>query len=155
ESEDLPQVVIAFDKQAEHHLLFNVIWLRLLNPGTAALKDLSFPCSIVHEKTEIISYLKEGLPKELNIFTVSLLKTAFYRKDYSLDLPKARQWLASMLKTHFGEFRDYNGGIIAHQNLIFQSFKDSLNLADPLIEPFFYNIEPVIKQSLLDPLFLK
>jgi hypothetical protein len=156
EIDDLPQAVIIFDKQTQHELLFNVIWLRFLKQGSFSLKEIfsndNF-LSVKYERTEVIGCLKNEFPKELNIFTIFLPKTSFFRKDCSLNLSKAREWIVLKLKELLGDFRDYNGAMMTEQNRAFEQFKSSIsgNQDSLLMDYFFYNIEPRIQQTILQP----
>ncbi len=160
---DIPQVIISYNKQTAKEISFLVILVRLIRPESMPLKD-DFSKSkgalkFVSEEVKIVDRLKKKYPKEANIFRVSLNKTPFFRKDYSLDLQKARQTVVSELAGVIGNFRDFNGGMIAKQNQTLyrlkKNFKELDTEAEFLLENFFYSIKPGIMQSILSPEILK
>lgn len=155
---DIPQVVINFHNQTHLHLTFTVVMLRLLRPSTACMKNL-LPPHITIEECKTVGILRSKYPKEASVFKVTLSKAPFFRKDYSLDLHKARQAVVTELIQMFGEFRDYNGGMIAKQTETLSELRELLHASrmqnDFLMENFFYAIEPPTMQSLLSPALLK
>lgn len=155
---DIPQVVITFNNQSHLELTFNVILLRLLKPDSQPLKDL-LPSNVTMEEIKVVGYLRNRHPKEMNVFKVTLAKAPFFRKDYSLDLHKARQAVVTQLTQTLGDIRDYNGGMIAKQTETLSKLRRLLHedkiQNDFLMENFFYAIEPPTMQSLLDPTLLK
>lgn len=160
---DIPQLIISYDKQTGKEISFTVILVRLIKPETPPLKEyFSYSQTFIKyfpEEEKIIGALKKKYPKEVNIFRVSLNKSPFYRRDYSLDLQKARQVVVAELAKIIGDFRDYNGGMIHKQSQALDRLKQELpNLGkdkDFLIENFFYSIKPGIMQSILDTNTLK
>lgn len=160
---DIPQVIISYEKQTSKDISFTVILLRLLKKGTLPLKDLfsskeSF-LKFFLEEVKIIASLKKKYSKEANVFKVLIPKSSFYRKDFSLDLQKARQTVVVELAKVIGDFRDYNGGMILKQNQALETLKQLLETQtkekNPQIENFFYSIKPGIMQSIIDPKILK
>lgn len=160
---DIPQLIISYDKQTNNEISFIVILVRLLKNDTPPLKEY-FAYSqtflkYLPEEIKIIGSLKKKYPKEANIFRISLKKSSFYRKDYSLDLQKARQVVVNELAKVIGDFRDYNGGMIHKQTLALDRLKREFpNLGKEnefFIENFFYSIKPGIMQSILDTNILK
>jgi hypothetical protein len=81
------------------------------------------------------------------------------RKDYSLDLVKARQTILSGLVSLLGDVRDFNGGMLAQQVEIFDTVKASVCHVDQyndfLLENFFYSLTPSLMSSLLPSSLLK
>ena len=160
---DIPQLIISYDKQTGTDISFLVILVRLLKSDSPPLKE--FFCysqtflKYIPEEVKIIGALKKKYPKEANIFRVSLNKSPFYRKDYSLDLQKARQIVVAELAKIIGDFRDYNGGMIHKQTQALDILKQELpNIGKDkefLIENFFYSLKPGIMQSILDSNTLK
>jgi hypothetical protein len=155
---DIPQVVITFNNQSHLELTFNVILLRLLKPDSQPLKNL-LPSNVTMEEVKVVGYLRNRHPKEMNVFKITLAKAPFFRKDYSLDLHKARQAVVAQLTEVLGDIRDYNGGMIAKQTETLSELRRLLHedkmQNDFLMENFFYAIEPPIMQSLLKPELLK
>lgn len=155
---DLPQVIIAYDKQTQKNVSFNVILLRLIKKNTSSIKDLfSYSQTFLKfylDESKIVGVLKKKYPKEANIFRVSLNKFSFLRRDYSLDLRKARQAVAKELTKVIGEYRDFNGGMLIKQCEALEALKKLMphlkKSNEFLLENFFYSIRPGIMQSILD-----
>ena len=160
---DIPQLIISYEKQTGKEISFTVILVRLIKPETPPIKEyFSYSQTFlkyIPEEEKIIGSLKKKYPKEMNIFRVSLNKSLFYRRDYSLDLQKARQVVVAELAKILGDFRDYNGGMIHKQTQALDRLKKELpglgKDKDFLIENFFYSVKPGIMQSILDTNTLK
>lgn len=158
---DLPQVVITFDNQTQDSLSFNVILLRLLHNKSKSfaeiLKSCKFAC--VNFENKIVGYLRKKYPKEAIVFTMLLDKKSFLRKDFSLDLFKARRTVNLELQRLLGEIRDYNGGILSRQHEMFHSLCEEIMLThrncEFFLENFFYSLSPSLMQSLLSATVLK
>lgn len=154
---DLPQVYISFDTQVRERLSFTVILLRLLYQKLPPLKkvlelaDTSLQCFDFEVKQT--GFLRKRYPKEANVFRVELDKTPFLRKDFSLDLYKARLVVSSELSRVLGEFRDFNGGILSKEQEALLALKASLKgtkkSSEFLAENFFYSITPPVMRSIL------
>jgi hypothetical protein len=160
---DLPQLIITYDKQTVKEISFTVILVRLIKTKTTPLKELfSYSDTFLkfsNEEIKVIGKLKRKYPKEANVFKLSLKKEPFFRKDFSLDLQKARQILVMELSKIIGDFRDYNGGMILKQSEALNNLKYELSKKTKdhefLIENFFYSIKPAIMQSILDSSTIK
>ena len=160
---DIPQVIISYDKQTKAHLSFVVILVRLLKEDSLAIKELFHYCDTLlhfdHEEIKKVGMLKKRHTKEANIFRISLSKEPFFRKDNSLDLQKARLYVTQKLSKVLGNFRDFNGGMILRQNQALEELKSSLEdgkkRSSFLLENFFYSIKPAIMQSILPASVLK
>jgi hypothetical protein len=160
---DIPQLIIIYDKQTGKEISFIVILVRLIKGDTPPIKEFfSYSQTFlkyIPEEEKIIGSLKKKYPKEVNIFRLSLNKSPFYRRDYSLDLQKARQVVVTELAKIIGDFRDYNGGMIHKQTQALDRLKQELPTLgkdkDFFIENFFYSIKPGIMQSILDTNTLK
>lgn len=160
---DLPQVIISFNAQTEDALQFTIILLRILRDHDLPLTDI-FASAITELKIEELEVKNVGLlrkryPKESNVFKISLDKKKFLRKDFTIDLFKARQEVSLELNTLFGGIRDFNGGILSKQQEVFQKLKNLIDepsgQKDFLLENFFYSITPPLRQSLIAPTTLK
>jgi hypothetical protein len=160
---DLPQVIISFNAQTEHSLQFTVILLRILRDN-----DLSLPDIFKQSKTQLkieelevkqVGLLRKRYPKESSVFKISLNKKKFLRKDFTIDLFKARQEASSELNTIFSGIRDFNGGILSKQQEAFLALRSLIDKnssqKDFLLENFFYSITPPLRQSLIAPASLK
>lgn len=160
---DLPQVIISFNAQTEQQLQFTVILLRILREEDISLADIfsNVPTELKIEDLEVkkVGLLRKRYPKEANVFKVSLDKKQFLRKDYTIDLFKARQSVSSELNTIFKGIRDFNGGILSKQQEVFQELrsliKETSSDNDFLLENFFYSITPPLRQTLIMPSSLK
>lgn len=160
---DLPQVIISFNSQTEQSLQFTVILLRILRDGALALSEIfaSSNTELKIEELEIkqVGLLRKRYPKESSVFKVSLDKKKFLRRDFTLDLFKARQEVSLEINTIFNGIRDFNGGILSKQQEVFQTLKSLINAnssqSDFLLENFFYSITPPLRQSLIAPTSLK
>lgn len=160
---DLPQVIISFNAQTEESLQFTVILLRILRD-----EDLSLTAIFASSQTELkvqeletkkVGLLRKRYPKEANVFKVSLNKKMFLRKDFTIDLFKARQAVSLELNRIFSGIRDFNGGILSKQQEVFTELRNSLqgtsSHKDFLLENFFYSITPPLRQTLIMPSSLK
>ncbi len=155
---DLPQVIISYDKQTEKELIFQVILLRILKKDSISLEKLFLQAKtflkFIPEEVKIIGILKKKYSKEANLFKVSLDKAPYFRKDFSLDLQKARCGIVSEMKKIIGEFRDFNGGMIFKQSEALYQLKKELpelrHNEEFLLENFFFSLKPAIQQSILD-----
>ena len=155
---DIPQMIISYDKQTEKELIFQVILLRILKPDLPSIEALFNQSStflkFIPEEAKIVGSLKKKHPKEANLFKVSLVKKPYFRKDFSLDLQKARCGVVSEMVKTIGEFRDFNGGMIYKQSQALYKLKKELteltNNEEFLLENFFFSLKPAIQQSILD-----
>ncbi len=146
---DLPQVIISFDEQEEKELIFRVILLRILKNNTESLLDIfaaSSELSIRDLEIRHVGTFRKKHIKEANVLKVAINKKKFLRKDFSIDLFKARQTLSSELDRIFKGIRDFNGGILSKQQealLQLRSLlKGSVVYKVFLLENFFYSLTP-------------
>ncbi|MBS0652753.1 MAG: hypothetical protein JSR39_04410 [Verrucomicrobia bacterium] len=160
---DIPQVIITFDQQTEEELSFTVILLRLIKPGSISMPELfqqtSTELKIDCHEVKHVGTLRKKYAKEANVFLAKMEKKPFLRKDYTLDLFKARQALSAELHRILDGIRDFNGGILSKQQEVFQELRDSIadtnSHQDFLLENFFYSLSPPLRQTLLPPAILK
>ncbi len=160
---DLPQVIISFNAQTEQHLQFTVILLRILHDDALSLMEIVAKTASELKLTDLevktVGLLRKRYPKEANVFKVSLEKKQFLRKDYTIDLFKARQFVSSELNNIFHGIRDFNGGILSKQQEVFQELRSLIHETssnhDFLLENFFYSITPPLRQTLIVPRSLK
>jgi len=165
-SRDLPQVMISFDEQTEEELIFTVIWMRLVklnDLGYISIQEIferkeSF-LKFIPDRVKKVGLLRKKHPKEVTVFRVKLSLMTFLRSDHSVDLFKARQCIVRELQRLLGEFRDYNGGMIAKQHEQFFALKNLLpainRQEELLLENFFHSIFPVALRGLFNPQHLK
>lgn len=156
---DIPQIIISFDRQSERHITFSVILLRAIQNEDLTVQDLCiqrrFKFEFIPDRIKIVGQIKRRCVKEANVFYVRIDKQSFLRKDHTLDLYKARQALVDELYRVFEDIRDYNGGMIAKENELFTSLKQSLKnkneiFNELILENFFYSLTPVVIRSLVD-----
>ncbi len=160
---DLPQVIISFNAQTEQQLQFTIILLRILRDDDPSLIDIfsktSTDLKIEDLEVKKVGLLRKRYPKEANVFKVSLDKKQFLRKDYTIDLFKARHSVSLELNNIFKGIRDFNGGILSKQQEVFQELrslvKETSSDNDFLLENFFYSITPPLRQTLIIPSSLK
>jgi hypothetical protein len=149
--QDLPQVIISFDKQTANELSFTVILLRVLKandiPVQEIFNDVPTKYKFVFERVKKVGIVRRKYIKEANVFRVFIPSQEFLRMDNSVDLNKGRQSVLEAMQKIFGEVRDYNGGMIYKQNQVFTELKKSLDKIgtqnELLLEKFFYSITPV------------
>lgn len=160
---DLPQVIVNFHKQTAFEISFIVIILKLKKSGEKSLKEIFLNSSTIlkfyNHDIKTVGVLRKRYPKEAHVIELRLDKKQFLRKDFSLDLYKARLCVVSEITRLIGDVRDYNGGMIAKQHEILSSLKTLLLEEgihnDFLLENFFYSLTPNYMQSLLSPTLLK
>ncbi|MCB1181718.1 MAG: hypothetical protein KDK55_06855, partial [Chlamydiia bacterium] len=154
---DLPQAMISFLEQKGNHLKFNVILLRLLSLKTIPLVDKAkvLPPHIrfTHEKVTTVGTLRKKYPKQANVFSLEIETHLFLRGNYSVDLVKARQFVAKVVEMLVGPYRDYNGGLLHKQNQQLEILKEQLDDHDRrhelFVENLFYSLTPSILQTTL------
>lgn len=155
---DLPQVMISFERQTISDLIFTIILVRKLDKGELPLKEIfqkragNFQFS--SDRTQNVGYLKKNIPKEANVFHLSIPKDrALLRADSSVNFYLARQQVVNILTKVVGEVRDYNGGMILKQGELFSQFKHSFReIASKnaeLLENFFFGLSPIETQATL------
>lgn len=160
---DLPQMIVNFHKQTTFEISFIIILLRLKKSEERPLKEhLGQSTTILNfynHDTKLVGTLRKRYPKEAHVIEVRLHKKQFLRKDFSLDLYKARLCVVSEITRLVGDVRDYNGGMIAKQYEILSALKELLLQDgihnDFLLENFFYSLTPNYMQSILSPHLLK
>lgn len=157
---DIPQVTISFQDQSEKgDLKFSIVILRLLKPQSLSLKELSLalPKTIryIHEMVSNVGCLQKKYIKEANVLTLEVKSSLFSRKNASIDLRAAREYVAKALELMIGEFRDYNGGLFSKQNAKLKEIRNFMGEKERkyklLIESFFYSFIPSFFQTLIIP----
>lgn len=158
---DIPQVFISFEEQTDFELSFTVVLLRVLlesEPSIAALfKERAPSYAFVEDRVKQVGFMRGKYPKEATVFRLKLPKVLYMRGDHTVDLLKARQAVVEALLLTVGEFRDYNGGMIAKQAENLKAFKALLMAfhSEVELESFFHSIYPVEIRSVVDPRLLK
>ena len=158
---DIPQVFISFEEIEGEELTFTVIVLRiLLQTESLSLFDLykrtEARFAFVEDRIKKMGLLRGKYPKEATVFRLKLPKADFMRADHSVDLLKARLEVALEVHKILGEFRDYNGGMIAKQYEAFSLFKNGMKDANErVLEDFFQAISPVEMRGVVNPKLLQ
>lgn len=154
---DIPQATISFEEQTQFDLFFTVVLLRVVKEKETTIHELftqHFPeIVLIFERIDHVGTLKKVYQKEASVFRLQLSKSAFFRKDRSVNLYKARRKVVSMLVKALGPIRDYNGGLILKQNERLEDFLAAMPKVydEFLLENFFYSITPIAMQSILPP----
>ncbi len=160
---DLPHLTIHYEKQTDSEISFLIVLVRLLRENDLPFKDLlkntESGLRIAVDEVRSAGSLKRRYSKEAVIFRVILDKSSFFRKDYSLDLKRARQKVGTELRQLLGEFRDYNGGMIHKQDEALEQLRKIIGPSESdheiLLENFFYSLRPGIMQTVHPPETIK
>lgn len=160
---DLPHLTIHYEKQTDAEISFLIVLVRLLKEHDLPFKDLlknaQSDLRVTVDEIRSAGSLKRRYLKEAVIFRAILDKSHFFRKDYSLDLKRARQKVCSELNLLLGEFRDYNGGMIHKQDEALEQLRKLIGAAaaehELLLENFFYSLRPGIMQTVHPPETIK
>lgn len=156
---DLPQAIISFQEQRYDLLKFNVILLRLLTKKSQPLQELvqGLPPEVhfLSERVAQLGMLRKKYTKEANVFSLEIASHLFLRKNHSVDLVRARQYVVKVLEMLVGPFRDFNGGFLHKQNEQLESIQRELGeegkAHELLLENLFYSLTPSIMQTLISP----
>lgn len=159
-----PQVIISFDEQTQKALIFTVIVLRVVTPSRSATLEQLFSSSesrveYLHDRYRCLGTIGENMLKEATVFRLKLQKAAFLRKNFSVDLVKARQRISEELTNVLGYFRDFNGGTLAKECELLSDLrlqlKECKKFSSLLLENFFHSISPPHMRSTLEASELK
>lgn len=156
---DLPQAIISFQEQRYDMLRFNVVLVRILNKTSRSLTKLSrqLPSHVqfIPERVANVGYIRKKYTKEANVFSLEVETNHFFRKNHSVDLVKARQYVVKALEKMVGTFRDYNGGFLLKQNEQLSAIKELLGTKGKqnafLLENLFFSLTPSIMQTYIPP----
>ncbi len=156
---DLPQVTIHYEKQSDSEITFLIVLVRVLKEKDLPFKELmqssSSTLRIMVDEIRAAGMLKRRFPKEAVVFRAMLDKAPFFRKDFSLNLKRARQKVSAELRQLLGDFRDFNGGMMHKQDEALEHLRKTLGSAavhhEILLENFFYSLRPGIMQTIHSP----
>ena len=149
---DIPQVIINFFDHHQQKLIFHVTVVKLVTDDlTEYMKGSDYTLSQV--RNQRVGYYQDQ-PKEAYVYNVKLaIKKSYIRSDGTINVSNARKRVCDILDHFFGEFRDYNGGMILRQSEHFNSFRLLLDqnetMFPELVEDFFYSITPIENQTTL------
>ncbi|MBI3212079.1 MAG: peptide ABC transporter substrate-binding protein [Simkania negevensis] len=156
--DDFPEMNIRFDQQTTTHLIFTVILVYVPKSDEVAIEEKLFSkeeeITISCERTNVVGHFNPSSPKVAKVFRFEVpITSKILRVDSSIHLSLAREKVASLIHTALGPVRDYNGGMIWKQKVLFSEFTTffpEVNTENPdLLENFFYGITPIEKQVTL------
>ncbi|NGX61084.1 MAG: Oligopeptide-binding protein OppA [Chlamydiae bacterium] len=158
--QDIPQVSISFQEQTGNGFLkFSVVIVRAQKEGALPLKSFTsqLPRTVrfVPEMISNLGTLKKPYFKEANVFSLEVEGSLFIRKNSSIDLRAAREYVSKALGLMIREYRDYNGGLYLKQNEQLKEIKQILgeheNNNKVLMESLFYSFSPTLFQTFILP----
>jgi hypothetical protein len=160
---DLPQVIISFEEQTDAELSFTVILVRILLKKEPSIQTLfegsCCPFIFIEDRVRKVGLMRGKYEKEATVFRLKLLKKHYLRSDHSVDLIKARNAVSESLEKVIGEFRDYNGGMLAKQMENLERFKTLVRsdffVDDWELDKFFHAIFPIEMRMMIKPILLK
>jgi hypothetical protein len=148
-SNDIPQVMIQFDRQTEDAAVFRVLMARPLKKSSKTaceiLERAPLDMKIVVERTRKLGMLRRKISKEAIAFTTSVTIYSFLREDGSLDLFRARHAIFEAVQSLFGEIRDFNGAMMGQQMAKLESIKSKIETREHQLEleHFFFSLHPI------------
>lgn len=160
---DIAQIALLFHNQSDDKLLFHLLSARACQSDTPSLEHLLSAAALEHDVRFQFDKLKkiEGayFTKELCLVEIEVSKAPFLREDFSVNTQKARHWLLKGLQNLLGPLRDFNGGLMAKQQEIFENLEASiisspLNTNLILFEDLFFNLQPTPMVSTFEPQLL-
>ena len=130
---DLPQVMISLTRQTKTDIVFTILWVTARKAGVLSLKEIiqSQPKQyrLNCERSQVVGFLRKKHPIEAYVFQLNIPRDdTLLRPDLSLNFYLAREKTASALNEIFGDFRDYNGGIIFQQSKTLSRLKKELGI---------------------------
>lgn len=154
---DLPHLTIHYEKQSDSEITFLIVLVRILKETDLPFKELMqsslTSLRITIDEIRSAGSLKRRFPKEAVVFRAMLDKSPFFRKDFSLDLKRARQKVTSELRLLLGDFRDFNGGMIHKQDEALELLRKTIGASavhhEIVLENFFHSLRPGIMQTIL------
>jgi oligopeptide transport system substrate-binding protein len=155
---DLPQVIILFQSQIQEGLLFKVILVHVRKknalPFSSERHPLPSSCHMTLEKVLSLTTFPKGDIKEAILFSLEVECGLFLGKNWSIDLDRARNYVAKLVEQMFGHFRDYNGGLLIQQSKQLEQIKKHLRRkyenCHLLVEDVFHSFRPMSFQALLN-----
>lgn len=157
---DIPQMIITFQGQSDATLRFHITLVRLIkDPNVKTIEQLFSSVSelvqFISGSKKTIGHVRNKYPKEANTFLLECKKMPFMRLDHSVDLSRAREFIATACQLAVGVVRDFNGGLMSQQNALLVGIKalltDEERKEEIHLENLFHAIQPVLMRSLLPP----
>ncbi len=160
---DIPQVVISFEEQTGEHLFFTLILVRVLKakdkPLQEVLSNSASQIHFIHERSKNIGLIRKKYVKEAQVFRLRLSKEKYLRKDHSIDLLMARQYILGEIVRIIGDVRDFNGGMIDKQSELLEELREllgsELKYRDLLLDKFFCSLLPIGIKATINPQVIK
>lgn len=154
---DLPQVIISFQSQKRDILKFSAVAVRVRKKTAQSLEifNNTLPDSVqlAIQRTMPLMALERNYLKEALILSFEIDCSLFLKKNWSIDLRQARNYIVKIIEQIFGPFRDYYGGLISQQDKQLERIKTRLNKGHenfyPLLGELFYSITPPLMQTLI------
>ncbi len=155
---DLPQAIISFQEQRSDVLKFNIILLRILTKKSKPIQQsslLSLHDRLIVEKVAQVGQVRKKYTKEATVFSIEIENGLFLRKNHSVDLLSARQYIVKSVEKLVGPFRDYNGGFLLKQKEQLEAIRSALGELgkrhELILENLFYSLAPPIMQTFIAP----
>lgn len=160
---DMPQVIISFDEQKGEDLSFTVILLRVQSMNSPTVQEVfmksTSPLKYIPDRVRRVGHLRKKYVKEATVFRTLVGSFPFLRRDCSVDMVQARQYIFTELCKLLGDVRDYNGGMIYKQNEMIGTLKLGLGrIAEQhnlLLEKFYYALNPIEMRTAIEVEHLK
>lgn len=160
---DIPQVIITFDEQKGEDLCFTVILLRVQAANSPTLQEVfarsNTPLRYIPDRVRRVGHLRKKYVKEATVFRTYVQSAPFLRRDCSVDLYKARQYILTELSKLIGQVRDYNGGMLYKQTELLDSLRSGLGRVaeqhNLLLEKFYYALNPIEMRTAVEVDHLK
>lgn len=160
--DDIPQVIIYFQNHIQGLLSYSVVLVRVRKKNDPDIRNnISLPSSTTMTVQKVISFgpLSNDSIKEGIIFSLEIDHSLFLRKNWSVDLNLARNYIVKIIEQIFGPFRDYNGGLLFLQNKQIEEIKNTLRFKheefSPLISDLFCFNPPSFQAFISTPLSQK
>jgi oligopeptide transport system substrate-binding protein len=161
---DIPQMIISFQGQSDSTLRFHITLLRIVKEQDTPTIETLFTkveglVDFISGACKIVGHVRKTYPKEANTFILECKKAHFMRLDHSVDLSRAREFIAAAIRKAVGDVRDFNGGLMSQQNQQLVNVKELLNEEERKeelhLENLFHSIQPVLMRSLVAPEHMK
>lgn len=161
--DDIPQMILNFEMQAQGSLYFRAILARVVKKTkdsmTTQLMRSKKRIKVVMQREKIIPFEPDSYQKEIGVFRIELMSQPFLRQDFSVDVFRARESVCDFFKTVLGEIRDFNGAMLSFEISAYNDFSKSLKMQGftqkNLMEQFYYAIFPAQKRLVVSSLILK